>query len=243
MFSRFEQREQQRELDGLSLRDSIPVNNIHFIDLLNWTVKEKKGTLKVHQWKPTGRFDDVTGKEKHNHFTHEISWFFTDLRGVLHVGTKSTHYRLRLKNKYTPRDGTSFPTQSNDKIMGLLKKFCRSALQGDDDSSDSSESKDYTVPHFKPSMAFIEGLEVEEPDEWKLYYDKSRRTTFLIGAETIELYWHYKHNRQHYVGNKTHRFCLKRSKRASYYDSARRRFALQDDVDIKVALAVLERAV
>ena len=226
------------ELAGFPFRESLIEICTSTPNLpLNWKIENGK----LKEWIPTGTFDDVTGKVKHVPVAHAISWFFLDRLGAFHVGTSSTHYKLIWKNQYTPPRGTTFPTQSREEIEELIMKICHSALQ-DDDSSDSSKSKDYSIPHFIPSKRFIEGLLVEEPDQWQLHYDESKRTTFLIGAETIELHWYYKHHGL-YVGNKSRHFSLKRSKRASYSDSAGRRVALQDDVAIKVALAVLERAV
>lgn len=227
------------ELGGLLFRESLIGICTSKPNLpMNWKIENGK----LKEWIPTGTVDKTTGRIKHVPVAHAISWFFLDRLGTFHVGTSSTHYKLIWNKKYTPPRGTAFSTQSKEEIEKLIMNICNSALQ-DDNSSDSSERKDYSVPHFVDSKKFIEELPIEEPDQWQLYYNKSKRRTFLLGAETIELDWHYKHNRLHYVGNKTHRFCLKKSKRASYYNSAQRQVALQKDVDIKVALAALDRAV
>ena len=217
--------------------------------LPNWRIREGKGGKggRVEWWEPTGTFDRY-GRQGHVSRADYISWYFVDRLGNYHVGTKSTHLMLCLKHKYATPPGMSFPTQSKEEIDRLISTSCSSALKSHD-SSDSSESKDYSTPHFTSSMNYIERLSVEEPDLWQLYYDESKRMTSLIRLESspdqsslIKLIWFYRHDGKLYVGNNTHHFRLMKSKRAFYLDSAGRKIALQDDVEVKVALVALKRA-
>jgi hypothetical protein len=225
-------------LAGLLFQDHlIDICNSSPYSPINWSIANGK----LKEWQPTGTLDRVTGRKKHVPVVHCISWFFIDRLGTYHVGTKTTHYILLWKHKYTPPPGTSFPTQSNEEVESLIKSVCRSALQSDD-SSDSSETKDYSEPTFLPSMKFIPKLPVEEPEQWKLFYDETKRRTFLIGNETIELVWFYKKHGL-FVGNNERCFKLNRSKRAFYYDQFGVKKALQDDCEIKVSLVILKNAI
>lgn len=225
-------------LAGLLFQDHlIDICNSSPSSPINWSIENEK----LKEWQPTGKLDRVTGRKKHVLVVHSISWFFIDRLGKFHVGTKTTHYILLWKHKYTPPPGTSFPTQSNEEVEALIKSICSSALQSDD-SSDSSETKDYSEPSFLPSMSFIAKLPVEEPDQWKLFYDESKKRTFLIGSETIELVWFYKKHGL-FVGNNERCFKLNRSKRAFYYDKFGVKKALQDDCEIKVSLVTLKNAI
>lgn len=217
--------------------------------LPNWRIREGKGGKggRVEWWEPTGTFDRY-GRQGHVSRADYISWYFVDRLGNYHVGTKSTHFMLYLNQKYAPLPETSFPFQSEEEIDRLIRTSCSSALKSHD-SSDSSESKDYSTPRFTTSMNYIEGLSVEEPVQWYLHYDESKRTTSLIRLESspdqpspIKLIWFYKHDGKLYVGNNTHHFRLMKSKRAFYLDSAGEKIALQNKAEVEVALVVLKRA-
>ena len=205
---------------------------------VNWMIRNGK----LKEWQTTGTFHKITGLEKHIPVTHVISWWFFDRLGTIHVGTSSKHFQLLWKHQYTPPQGTSFATQSKEEIESMISTICRSALQSGE-SSYSSESKDYSVPQFLPSMTYIKKLVVEIPEQWKLYYCSTKRETSLLGAETVNFTWYYKHYGRLYVGNINRCFQLRKSKRSSYVDATGKRVALQNDTAVNVVLAALNRAV
>lgn len=195
--------------------------------IVNWKIKSD--VSKVVEWKPTGTYNSLNGKEKHTPNTHIFSWFLRDRNGVWHLGSRSTHYILRWEDMYT---SPGFPSQSKEEVERLITTPRRDVRSAEVTKSESNHESDGT-----PS--FLEERKTVEPDQWQVYEHSDKSIHLSAHGLDIRVHW-WSDFRGKWVGDSTVAYRLRPRKRA-YYMTGNEKTPIQTDYEIMRLLMLLSK--